>query len=135
MLLREPSHPFPRFLKKSSVRIYEIPRTDRSRWVEQKLSETQNSQMRPSGSFRGHKGQKSRLEFFELKMFFVVTRTQSRCVRFFSLKNTKYMRQEKQNTEDTVKTLFFPDAMRFLEADKFYRNHISKKRKHALQFD
>jgi hypothetical protein len=43
------------------------------------------------------------------------------------------MRQKKQNTEDTVKNVFFTDARNFLKAAKFYRNDLSGK-KCASQF-
>jgi hypothetical protein len=100
--------------------------------------------MLPSGSFWGHKGQKPPKVFplakpealvFRAEIFFVASRTQSGCVFFFSLKNIDSTRQEKQNTEDTFKNHVFFDVRSFLEAAKFDRNNISKKKKkHAPQF-
>ena len=100
--------------------------------------------MPPSGSFGGPKGQKwpkvfplakIEISFFRAENFFVVTRTKSGCVFFLFLKNTKYIRQEKQNTEKTVKNPFFSDGTNFLKAAKFYRNDISKKKKTTPRFD
>jgi hypothetical protein len=52
----------------------------------------------------------------------------------FVLKNTVSILQEKQNTEDFVKSLGFLDVTNFVKPEKFYRNKISKKKKHAPQF-
>jgi hypothetical protein len=58
------------------------------------------------------------------------------CVFFLFLKNTVSIRQEKQNTEDTLKNGFFFDSASFLKAAKFRRNNIwRKEKKHAPQFD
>ena len=48
---------FPRFLENVWRKIHETLRVDRSREVEQELSQNQNFQIPPSRSFRGHKGQ------------------------------------------------------------------------------
>ena len=61
----------------------------------------------------------------------MVTRTKSGCVFFLFLKNTKYIRQEKQNTKKTVKNPFFSDRTNFVKAAKFYRNDISKQKKNT----
>ena len=67
--------------------------------------------------------------------FFYVYCTQIGVRVFFSFKNTKYILQEKQNTEDTVKNPSFFDGTNFLRPAKFYRNDISKqKKKHAPRF-
>ena len=96
--------------------------------------------MPPSGSFGGPKGQKwpkvfplakIEISFFRAENFFVVTRTKSGCVFFLFLKNTKYIRQEKQNTEKTVKNPFFSNGTNFLKAAKFYRSDISKQKKNT----
>ena len=46
----------------------------------------------------------------------------------FFLKNTFYRLQEKQNTEHTVKNLFFLDSARLLNPADFDRDKILKKK-------
>jgi hypothetical protein len=74
--------------------------------------------------------------FFRAEIFSVITTTKLGCVFFLFLKNTISIRQEKQNTEDTMKNRFFSDSASFLMAAKFRRNDIWKKeKKRAPQFD
>ena len=81
--------------------------------LEQKMLQAQNSHMPSSGNYGGHKdqdvppSQKWIHHFFRAKIYLVVTRIQSGRVFFFSLKTIVSIRQEKQNTEDIVKT-FLP---------------------------
>jgi hypothetical protein len=78
--------------------------------------------------------QKSRLNFIELT-FFAVTIGPNGKARFFSVEKYHLHTSGEQITEDTAKNIVLSDGTDFLQAAKFHRNDISKKRTHAPQFD
>jgi hypothetical protein len=75
------------------------------------------------------------ISFFSAEIFSTTTRPKMGCVFFFFLKNTVYIQNEKQNTEDRSEGLIFCSSTHFVKAAKLFQNNISRnQKKHAPQF-